>query len=418
MRAATHDFVTYLVGERNYSQHTARAYRADLTQFANFIEREYRTQARLQDLSRGYVRSYVTWLMENGRKERTVARKLASIRSFQLFLRRRNLVTEQDWGRLAPRQQHRTLPAVLDIDQMARLMTLPPNDKAAGVRDRAIMELLYSSGLRVSELVGLNVEHLDIAEGLVRVRGKGGKERIVPVGRIAVEALDRYLREFRHLLFLSRMRAAIHDFVTYLVRERNYSQRTARAHRADLIQFAHFIERKFGAPARLQHLTGGRVRSYVTWLMENGRKERTVARKLASIRSFQTFLRRRDLVKEQDWGRLAPRQQQKTLPTVLDIDQMSRKQRALFISKLGRRLSVERVRSMVTGYLRQVSSSEHLGPHLLRHACATHLVERGAGLRDVQEMLGHSSVTSTQIYVSVAAGRLTQIYEKAHPRAL
>lgn len=302
MRAATHDFVTYLVGERNYSQHTARAYRADLTQFANFIEREYRTQARLQDLSRGYVRSYVTWLMENGRKERTVARKLASIRSFQLFLRRRDLVTEQDWGRLAPRQQHRTLPAVLDIDQMSRLMTLPPNDTATGVRDRAIMELLYSSGLRVSELVGLNVEHLDIAEGLVRVRGKGGKERIVPVGRIAVEALDRYLREYR------------------------------------------------------QHL-------------------------------IPHHLRRR-------------------------------KQPALFLSKLGRRLSVERVRSMVTGYLRQVSSSEHLGPHLLRHACATHLVERGAGLRDVQEMLGHSSVTSTQIYVSVAAGRLTQIYEKAHPRAL
>lgn len=301
MRAAIHDFVTYLVGERNYSQHTARAYRADLVQFASFIERGLGTPALLQSLNRGQVRSFVTWLMDMGRKQRTVARKLASIRSFQVFLGRRGLVTEQDWGRLAPRQQQKTLPTVLDTDQMARLMTLPSNDDPTGVRDRAILELLYSSGLRVSELVGLNREHLDVAEGLVRVHGKGNKERIVPVGSIAVEALDRYIREFRLPL-------------------------------------------------------------------------------------IPTHLRRR-------------------------------RQDALFVSKLGRRVSVERVRSMVKGYLRQVSSSAHLGPHLLRHACATHLVERGAGLRDVQEMLGHSSVTSTQIYVSVAARRLTEIYGKAHPRA-
>lgn len=301
MRAAIQDFVTYLVGERNYSQHTARAYRADLLQFVDYVERESGRPAELRDLNRGQVRLYVTWLMENGRKGRTITRKLASIRSFQVFLGRRGLVNEQEWGHLAPRQQQKTLPAVLDIDQMARLLTLPPNDTLAGVRDRAIMELLYSSGLRVSELVGLNVEHVDIAEGLVRVRGKGSKERIVPVGRIALVALDRYARDCRRHL----------------------------------------------VPAHLRR----------------------------------------------------------------------RKEPALFISKLGRRMSVERVRSIVTGYLRQVSSAEHLGPHLLRHACATHLVERGAGLRDVQEMLGHSSVTSTQIYVSVAARRLTQIYEKAHPRA-
>jgi len=301
MRAAIQDFVTYLIGEKNFSQHTARAYRSDLTQFADFVEREFGGPLTLEALSRGQVRSYVTWLMDNERKQRTVARKLASIRSFQTFLRRRNLVSDQDWGRLAPRQQQKTLPTVLDTEQMARLMTLPRNDTPTGVRDRAIMELLYSSGLRVSELVGLDVANLDIAEGLVRVRGKGGKERIVPVGRIAMEAIDRYLRECREKIIPKHLRR--------------------------------------------------------------------------------------------------------------------RKQPALFLSTQGRRISVERVRSMVTGYLRQVSSSEHLGPHLLRHACATHLMERGAGLRDVQEMLGHASVTSTQIYVSVAARRLTQIYEKAHPRA-
>jgi len=301
MRAAIGDFIQYLIGERNYSQHTARAYRGDLLQFAEYLEEELAHPPALRDLTRGYVRTYVTWLMETGHKQRTIARKLASIRSFQTYLQRHDLVSEQDWGRLAPRQQQRTLPTVLDADQLALLMTLPPNEDPTGVRDRAIMELLYSSGLRVSELVALDLEHLDIAEGLVRVRGKGNKERIVPVGTIALEALDRYIREFRPLLIPPALR-----------------------------------RRKFSP---------------------------------------------------------------------------------LFVSKLGRRLSVERVRAMVTGYLRQVSNSEHLGPHLLRHACATHLVERGAGLRDVQEMLGHSSVTSTQIYVSVASRRLTQIYGKSHPRA-
>ena len=164
------------------------------------------------------------------------------------------------------------------------------------------MELLYSSGLRVSELAGLNIEHLDITEGLVMVHGKGNKQRIVPVGRIAVECLDRYLRDFRR----------------------------------DLIP-------------------------------KSGRRKN--------------------------------------------------KEPALFLSRRGTRISVERVRTIVTDYLREVSDSEHLGPHLLRHACATHLVDRGAGLRDVQEMLGHSSVISTQVYVSVAAKRLTEIYTKAHPRS-
>jgi site-specific recombinase XerD len=289
------------MGERNYSQHTARAYRADLLQFADYLEEELGQPPALKDLTRGFVRTFVTWLMETDHKQRTVARKLASIRSFQTYLRRRDLVTEQDWGRLAPRQQQKTLPTVLDAEQLARLMTLPPNEDPIGVRDRAIMELLYSSGLRVSELAGLSIENLDIPEALVRVHGKGNKERIVPVGRIAVQALDRYIREFRMLLIPKHLR--------------------------------------------------------------------------------------------------------------------KRGQSALFISKLGRRLSIERVRSMVTTYLKQVSNSEHLGPHLLRHACATHLVEAGAGLRDVQELLGHSSVTSTQIYVSVASRRLTQIYDKAHPRA-
>ncbi len=302
MRAAIQDFITYLVGERNYSPHTARAYRTDLNQLADLIEREWGEQPALSHLSRLQIRSFASWLMDEGRSARTVARKLASVRSFQQYLLRRELVSEQDWGRLAPRQQAKTLPAVLEEAQLSRLMTLPPNFTPTGVRDRAIMELLYSSGLRVSELAALDTAHLDITEELVLVHGKGNKQRIVPVGRIAIDCLDRYLREFRRLLI----------------------PKSAR--------------RKKASPA-------------------------------------------------------------------------------LFLSRRGNRISVERVRTIVTGYLRQVSDSEHLGPHLLRHACATHLVDRGAGLRDVQEMLGHSSVISTQIYVSVAAKRLTEIYNNAHPRS-
>ena len=306
MRALVEDFITYVVGERNFSQHTARAYRADLLQFERFLEGELGRPPGLPDLNRIHVRLFAGWLMQEGRKQRTIVRKLASIRSFQAFLRRHGMLDEQDWGRLAPRQQQQTLPAVLDVNQVGKVMTLPPNNTPAGVRDRAMLELLYSSGLRVSELVGLDVTRLDIVEGLVRVHGKGAKERIVPVGRMAVEALDRYMRYFRWQLI----------------------------------------------PASV------------------------------------------------------PRRRQ-----------VARKEPALFLSKLGRRISVERVRGIVTGYLRQVSTAESLGPHLLRHACATHLIEQGAGLRDVQELLGHESVNSTQIYVSVAATRLTSVYAKAHPRA-
>ena len=309
MHAAIDNFITYLVGERNYSQHTARAYRADLAQFAEFVEEEIGEAPEIDNLDRMLVRSYAAWLMDEGRKQKTVVRKLASIRSFQTYLRRRELITDQDWGRLAPRQQQKTLPTVLDIEQVERLMTLPPNDEPEGVRDRAIMEILYSSGLRVSELVGLDVGHIDIVEGVVRVRGKGSKERIVPVGSIAITALQRYIADFRWQLI-----------PTYFGKD----------------------------PAR-----------------------KTVAEK----------------------------------------------SKALFLSSLGRRISVERVRTVVSAYLRQVTTAPSVGPHLLRHACATHLVERGADLRDVQEMLGHSSVTSTQVYVSVAAKRLTSVYAKAHPRA-
>ena len=309
MRTAIDDFITYLVGERNYSQHTARAYAADLRQFASYVEDELGSDPKLDDLDRMQVRTFAARLMDSGRKQRTVVRKLASIRSFQSYLQRRGLINEQDWGRLAPRQQQKSLPTVLDVEQVARLMTLPKNVEPEDVRDLAIMELLYSSGLRVSELVGLNTTHLDMTEGLVRVLGKGNKERIVPVGSLALNAIDRYMREFRW----------------------------------------QFVPRYIG---------------------------RTPKRKA-----------------------------------------VSNKTPALFLSRLGRRISVERVRSVVTGYLRQVTTAESVGPHLLRHACATHLVERGADLRDVQEMLGHSSVTSTQIYVFVAARRLTTIYESAHPRA-
>jgi len=325
VRAAIQDFITYLVGERNYSQHTARAYRSDLIQFCEYLELEVGQKLQVDELNRGQVRSFAGWLMREGRKQRTVVRKLASIRSFQSFLQRRGLVNEQDWGRLAPRQQQKSLPRVLDVDQVARLMTLPPNDIAEGMRDRAMMELLYSSGLRVSELIGLDVTHIDLTEGLVRVRGKGNKERIVPVGRLALEAIDRYLREARRRFIPSS-----------ILGERAPARKVGRRFAVDLA-------------------------------------------------------RRRKLAAE--------------------------KVPALFLSKLGRRISVERVRSIVTAYLHQVTNAESVGPHLLRHACATHLVERGADLRDVQEMLGHANVTSTQIYVAVVARRLTQIYEKAHPRA-
>ncbi len=301
-------FIDYISLERGLSPHTVRAYRSDLRQIEKFTTAysepdESRPAsetdaATVESLTRSSVRAYVDEMMSQGKSQTTIARRLAAFKSFISFLRRRGLIDDNPITRLTARKTEKTLPAIVSKSEISRLMELPPKETPIGIRDRALMEVLYSSGLRVAELEALTVGDVDLVERTVAVRrGKGGKGRIVPLGRQALAALRRYQR----------------------------------------------------------------VRS-----------------KLAI----------------------------KGVPPP----------ESLFLGARGTALGERRIRTIVTNYLKQVIAAQSVGPHTLRHACATHMVNNGADLRVVQELLGHSSVNTTQIYVSVTTSRLKQVYSSAHPQ--
>ncbi len=281
---------------RNLSEHTIAAYRRDLGQFELFLTDMARDEKPTsRHFTPATVRRFVAALAASKYARRSVQRKLAAVKSFARYLvSRKILETNPTAGLSAPRPEKR-LPSFLTRREIDLLFDTPPEDKPADLRDRAILELLYSTGLRLSELVGLTKGRVDLSSGLVRVMGKGGKERLVPVGRAAVAAIERYL-------------AARED-----------------------------VPRGRGEP-----------------LFTNGR---------------------------------------------------------------GERLSGRTVQRMVSRRLGQVSEARQLSPHVLRHTFATHMLNAGADLRAVQELLGHASLSSTQIYTHVSTERLKKIYRKSHPRA-
>ena len=286
MRSAVSEFLAHLSEERSYSPHTIRAYRSDLLDFLA-------VNPRPLEVTPGDVRSYVGTLVMAGARRSTVSRKLAAIRSFYRFLARRGRIKggPSQWIPL-PRERTR-LPVFLDQGQAAALMELPQGDGLLACRDRAIMELLYGCGLRVSELCSLRVEDVDLIGEQLKVRGKGSRERIVPVGRMAASAVRSYLEARRG--------------------------------------------------------------EHSPWLVLNQR---------------------------------------------------------------GQRLTARSVRRLVRDYSRRLPAlPEGVSPHALRHSFATHLLEAGADLRAVQELLGHASLATTQRYTHVTLERMRKIYEQAHPRA-
>ena len=308
MRAHLQSFLDYLRYNRNASSHTIAAYRGDLSQFLAFLEQRVGERGvKPTDLDHQAVRAFLGELYRRGHAGTSSARRLAAIRSFGRYLCR-NGHLDHDPGSLiaAPRLQ-RKIPAHLDIVEMQELLEAPDDQTTLGRRDRAILELFYASGLRLSELVGLNLDDVNLGSRLIRVRGKGGKERIVPFNRPAAAAVRRCIADRGELLKSTTNRATRHDAKT------------------------------MAAP--------------------------------------------------------------------------------LFLNYRGGRLSTRSVDRLVRRYVVQSSAKLGISPHALRHSFATHLLERGADLRVIQELLGHSRVSTTQRYTHVNAAQLTRMYRKTHPRA-
>ncbi len=299
MEEALAEFLRHLALEKNASGHTVKSYREDLTQALEYFRTRFggNTPPPSQ-LTTRLLRAYLAWLHEQGYAKTTVARRLAAMRSWCRFLCRQGVLTVNPAAGLRGPRQDKKLPHFVQREEMLRLLATPPADRPLGLRDRAILETLYSAGLRVSELTQLNLPDVDLAEGVAVVRGKGRRERLALLGPPAVEALNAWL------------------------------------------------------PGRAV-LLGARAA---------------------------------------------------TLP-------------ALFLNKNGTRLSSRSVGRLLEKYLAESGLDPRTSPHTIRHSFATHLLDAGADIRSVQELLGHRSLGTTQIYTHVTTQRLRDSYHQAHPRA-
>jgi integrase/recombinase XerC len=325
-------FTNYLRYERHFSPYTARCYEADLRQYIEHLATEItgvRTAAaatpgngngngngqavsadaideRLGGADTMSVRRFLVHLDGFGYSAATIARKIATLRSFYKWLNKRGQIDNNPMLLVRTPKQAKRLPKAMSVEDVEKLLTMPDNRDTLGARDRAILETLYSTGVRVSELVDLNRDDLEMQEQTLRVRGKGKKERVVPLGSHAL--------------------AAIRHYLTLLVPDPHFSALRER-----------------------------------------------------SLRD----------------------------PSV-----------ALFVNKNGGRLSSRSVRRKLDKYLATAGLDSTISPHTLRHSFATHLLDNGADLRSVQELLGHQSLSTTQIYTHLSSMRMRQAYNEAHPRAV
>ncbi|MBE7493022.1 MAG: tyrosine recombinase XerC [Planctomycetes bacterium] len=292
-------FLHHLEVERNFSAQSLRAYATDLRQFEEFLaERGTPGLAAVDSLA---LRAWLAGMTERNYERRSIARKLASARSLFRWLHKRGELADNPAKLLRTPKLNRTLPTFLDEQQVTALLTAPDCSHWSGLRDRAILELLYATGLRVSELVNLDLNDLELGRGTLRTLGKGRKERVLPLLPSAVSAVGAWL--------------------------------ACR-----------------GSPPRSRRGIDGTVR-------------------------------------------------------------------AVFINQRGSRLTDRSVRRLIDGYVQQAALNCHVTPHTLRHSFATHLLNHGADLRDVQELLGHAHLATTQVYTHVTTARMLDVYERAHPAA-
>jgi integrase/recombinase XerC len=337
--AQVRDFVEFLRYNRNASEHTARAYESDLGQFIQHVaaSRSQRRDAlRVSDVGPDAIRVFLGELYRLGNSRATAARKLAAVRSFARYLRREGLLEGDPAALVGSPKREQKMPAHLSVDEMNRLLETPDTSTPLGRRDQAMLELFYASGIRLSELVGLDLDDVNLSSRVVRVMGKGGKERQVPMNHSAAAALRAYLPD-RDGLVRGTLRPRALDPAV---------ENPARARwRAD---------------------PGGRA----------------AARQVAARAARHA----------------AP-------------------EHPLFVNYRGARLTPRSIHRLVRRYVALCSARFGISPHALRHSFATHLLERGADLRGIQELLGHSRLSTTQRYTHLDTRHLIEVYRHAHPRA-
>jgi integrase/recombinase XerC len=341
------DFLEFLRLNRNLSAHSVRAYESDLLQLVDHVARLHgvkRSALPPADLDRAGIRSFLAELHQLGQSRATAARKLAAARTFLRYLRREGLI-EHDPGALVgtPKREVR-MPAHLSEAEVAALVSAPSDDPL-GRRDRAILELFYASGLRLSELVALDLDDVNLSARMARVLGKGAKPRLVPFHPGAASAIRAYLDDRVRLI------------------------------------------RESGALAGLDAAPGRNARGIVD----------RQAPGPAQRRSNATVA-----------GAVASRAPARSSPD---------RRQPLFVNYRGTRLTTRSVDRLVRRYVAETSTRLGISPHALRHTFATHLLQRGADLRSIQELLGHARLSTTQRYTHVNAAQLLDVYRRAHPRA-
>jgi len=296
MKSLLLPFIQYLSSERRLSRNTLESYKRDLTAFLDYVSLQ--GVNAVQDVHKHHLSLYLHQLKQQGRAVATVSRHTVSIRALFHYLLKERVISSDPAADLETPKQEKKLPLVLTVEQVERLLEAPDTSTAAGIRDKAMLEVLYATGIRVSELISLKLEHLNLSLGFVRCIGSSGKERIIPLGRIACDALTGYLGSMREKL----------------------------------------------------------------------------------------------LKQDKD-------------------------EQALFLNQLGTRMSRQGFWKMMKKYAVEAGIDYEITPHTLRHSFAAHLLENGADLRSVQEMLGHADISTTQIYVQVTKSRIKDVYNQAHPRA-
>ena len=286
------DFLDYMARIKNVSSHTVKSYRSDLSEFIAFLKEIFRNTTDIFSVTHLHLRSYIASLQDRQLRASTVARKLSSLRTFFRYAVKEGLAAANPASRFKSPRKNRPIPLTMDVESTIKLIEAPDISSKNGLRDRAIMELLYSSGMRLSELAGMNSSDIDFLSETIKVRGKGKKERLLPVGK-----------------------------------------------------------------------TASRLLSACIW--------------------------------ERAKGKPSP----------------------VFLNKYGKRLSARGIERIIMKYARMVMPGSRVTVHTLRHNFATHLLDAGADLRSVQELLGHAHLSTTQIYTHVTMKRLQKVYDQVHPRA-
>lgn len=295
MESYVNEFINYLAVERGLAQNTLESYGRDLRQFETYLQNSQ--MEFLKNSNRNTILAYLTSLQSKGRAVSTISRNLAAIKSFYQYLVRERYLDKDPAANLESPKLEKKLPKILSIAEVEELLKQPNGSMPAGLRDKAMLELLYATGIRVSELISLNISDVNLDMGYIKCYGKGAKERIVPLGSIAVKCVQEYIHKGRNKL----------------------------------------------------------VRTY--------------------------------------------------------------DEPALFVNHHGNRLTRQGFWKIIKKYAQEANITKDITPHTLRHSFAAHLLENGADLRSVQEMLGHADISTTQIYTHVTKNHLKEVYDKAHPRA-